>query len=412
MKFHPLSLILPLCICVLMQAQTQSPLAQKRLNAELLASDGQANSTLGASVAVSGDVVAVATQKPNAPVYLFSRLSKGIVNQMATLSASDGALLYSVAVGDNGSLVVAGAINETVGKNADQGAVYVFEEPQEGWTGNITETAKLTASDGGANHFLGTSVSTTNGIIVAGAYLGGDQGQGEAYVYVKPQSGWANGTETAQLKASNGQTGDWFGNSVSIEGPRVVVGAPLEGATAGMAYVFQEPRGGWKGMTETAQLTHGGSAELGASVAVLGGKPSTVVVGAPETAPRGAAFVYIEPTGGWVSTNTPTATLTETQSTCKCLGFPVAIDAQMIALGDSCVTYGHNGSVTGDTDVFLTPTGGWKNSNAGVVIRPKGGNRSYIPAVGKNRVIIGAEFTNVGGNQKQGAAFIFTVPAQ
>jgi hypothetical protein len=113
-------------------------------------------------------------------------------------------------------------------------------------------------------------------------------------------------------------------------------------------------------MTETAQLTHMGSAEeLGASVAVLGGKPSTVVVGAPSATPHGAAYVYVEPAGGWVSTNTPTAVLTESHSTSKCLGLPVAIGPQMIALGDECVTYGPNGTVMGDTDVFLTPQGGW-----------------------------------------------------
>jgi len=29
----------------------------------------------------------------------------------------------------------------------------------------------------------------TNGVVVAGAYKGGDKGQGEAYVYVKPAGG-------------------------------------------------------------------------------------------------------------------------------------------------------------------------------------------------------------------------------
>ena len=58
MKFNPWLLSLILCACL--PAQTQSPSAQKRLDAELLASDGQANAEFGASVAVDGNIVAVA----------------------------------------------------------------------------------------------------------------------------------------------------------------------------------------------------------------------------------------------------------------------------------------------------------------------------------------------------------------
>ena len=410
MKYHAWFLALTFSICSF--AQTQTPTAQKRLDATLLASDGHAGSSFGATVAVNGNIVAVGTALPNSPVYLFHRLSKGTVNQIATLSASDGALLFSVAVGDNGSLVVAGAINETIGNNPDQGAVYVFVEPQGGWTGNINETAKLTASDGGANNFLGSSVSTTNGVIVAGAYGFGNS-QGKAYVYLEPQGGWTNGTETAQLKASNGQKGDSFGSSVSIEGPNVLVGAPLEGETEGMAYVFREPRGGWKSMTETAQLTHGGGSGdfLGASVAVLGGKTSTALVGAPQASPRGAGYVFVEPRGGWVSTDTPTAILTAPKSPTsphQCLGLGAAIEPEMIVLGDQCETYGHNGSELGDTYAYLTPKSGWHTYEGGIAIRPKAANYAYIPAVGENRVIVGAW----GTNQAQGAAFIYTVPAK
>ena len=257
MRFEPW--ILSLILCASFSTQAQSPGAQKRLDAELLASDGKANAGFGASVAVGGDIVAVTAGTKLGSAYLFSRLSKGTVTEIAKLSASDGAGLFGVAVGENGRLVVAGAPTETIGHNANQGAVYVFLEPEGGWTGNVTEAAKLTAADGGANDELGVSVSTTNGVIVAGAYRGGGQGQGEAYVYVEPKGGWANGTETARLKASNGQTGDAFGGSVAVYGPRVVVGADGVNDDEGIAYVFQEPVGGWKNMTETAQLSHPGT---------------------------------------------------------------------------------------------------------------------------------------------------------
>jgi len=419
MKFHSWFLALTLCTSGLVQAQIQKPTALKRLDAVLLASNGKSEGTLGTSVAVSGNVVAVATAQPNFPVYLFSRLAKGTTHEIATVSASDGALLYSVAVGNNGRLVVAGAINETIGNHPGAGAVYVFVEPAGGWTGNTTETAKLSASDAGTTNYdnLGASLATTNGVIVAGApqFDGVINGPGEAYVFVEPKGGWVNGTETARLKASDGQLGDVFGGAIAVVGPRVVVGAPHHDAN-GAAYVFQEPRGGWKTMTETAELANAGSREgLGDSVALLGGNPSTVAVGAPGATPRGAVYIYVEPAGGWVNTSTPTATITSPKSLTsphQCLGVYLAIGPQLLAVGDNCEIYGHNGSSIGDTYVYLTPEGGWHDYEGGIAIRPKGAMYASIPAVAGNRVIIGAPDTTVGNNSYEGEVLIYTVPVQ
>ena len=405
MKFNPWVLSLILCACF--PAQAQSPAAQKRLDAELLASDGQANDGFGAWVAVDGSIVAATNGLNPGPVYLFSRLARGTTTEIAKLSASDGTpLLQGLAVGENGRLVVAGAINETINNNPNQGAVYVFVEPEGGWSGNITETAKLTASDGSPDAFLGISVSTTNGVVVAGA---DGNGPGEAYVYVEPPGGWASGTETARLTASNGQTGDGFGASVSVFGPRIVVGADTVNDGEGAAYVFQEPVGGWKTMTETAQLTHSGTGEFfGGSVAVSG---KTVVIGAKFAPHGGAAYIYIQPANGWVTTETPNATLTEANS--GCLGDNVAIESGMIAAGDQCIAWGRGKNQTkGDAIVYLEPSGGWQNSSGGIVIRPFRSRQSNAVAVGENRVIIGTDMTNVGNNQGQGAAFIYTVPAR
>ena len=44
-------------------------------------------------------------------------------------------------------------------------------------------------------------------------------------MFTEPGSGWANMTQTAKLTASDGAAGDLFGYSVSISGNTVVVGA-------------------------------------------------------------------------------------------------------------------------------------------------------------------------------------------
>ena len=56
-------------------------------------------------------------------------------------------------------------------------------------------------------------------------------------------------TQTAKLIASDGASGDFFGNSVSINGSTMVIGASGDdiGANSGQgsAYVFEKPDGGW-----------------------------------------------------------------------------------------------------------------------------------------------------------------------
>ena len=70
------------------------------------------------------------------------------------------------------------------------------------------------------------------------ASLGGQSGQGAAYTYTEPEGGWINATETTKLTASDGEAGDNFGDSVSIDGSTLVVGAEGADSSQGAAYTF------------------------------------------------------------------------------------------------------------------------------------------------------------------------------
>ena len=124
----------------------------------------------------------------------------------------------------------------------------MFVKPASGWA-DATDTAKLTASDIVSGENFGFSVAISGGTVVVGApdvTVGGNLDQGAAYVFVRPRSGWADGTQTAKLAASGGTAFDLLGTSVAIDGDTVVVGAP--GATVdanlfqGAAYVFSRPQ--------------------------------------------------------------------------------------------------------------------------------------------------------------------------
>lgn len=89
----------------------------------------------------------------------------------------------------------------------------------------INESAKLLASDGAVNDLFGRSVAMAGDMVVAGA-PGDDSFKGSAYVFMKPVGGWTGPlTERAKLLASDGTEGDLFGVSLAIMGDIVVVGA-------------------------------------------------------------------------------------------------------------------------------------------------------------------------------------------
>ena len=59
----------------------------------------------------------------------------------------------------------------------------------------MTQTAKLTASDGAASDCFGSSVAISGDTVVVGAILmtlAQTSNQGSAYVFVKPAGGWAD----------------------------------------------------------------------------------------------------------------------------------------------------------------------------------------------------------------------------
>lgn len=158
--------------------------------------------------------------------------------QLAQLTASDGQPLdgFGGSVSISGDTIVAGSFSA--------GAAYVFVKPQNGWT-DMTQVAKLTASDGDSQDQFGLSVSISGNTIVVGApcaTVNGNSCQGAAYVFVRPLSGWTNMTETAKLTASDGQAADQLGVG-AINGNTIALRAPnktIRGITlAGEVYVYQ-----------------------------------------------------------------------------------------------------------------------------------------------------------------------------
>jgi len=390
--------------------------------AKLTVTDGAQGDCLGHSVAISGDTVVVGAPgygPSTGAAYVFEKPVGGWATgtETAKLTASDGTMnaSFGSCIGIDGDTVVVGA----VGDASTKGAAYVFERPADGWTTG-TETAKLTASDGVADDQFGRSVSISGGSVIIGASrddVGTNSNQGSAYVFEKPASGWETGTETAKLTASDGEANDYFGFSAAISGDTVVIGAHCDNigsnSDQGSAYVFEKPAGGWAMGTETAKLTASdGEASdwFGGSVAISG---DTVVAGAygddvDTNSNQGSAYVFVKPAGGW-TTGTETAQLTASDGEVSdWFGRSVATCGDTVIVG----AWGDD-STKGSAYVFEKSVGGWTpRTETAQLTADDGAQQDYFGlsvAIGGGVVVAGAYGDDVTSNRDQGSVYVFAL---
>lgn len=224
--------------------------------------------------------------------YIFEKPDGGWTDMTETVklvgSDTEGNDEFGKSVSVSGDTAVIGAHYDTTGSADLSGSAYVFRKEVPGWT----QAAKLTALDPSEHDRFGLSVAIDGDVVVAGAWADDDGGTqtGSAYVFDRPSGGWTDMTQTAKLTASDAEAGDHFGWSVAVDGDHVIVGAPAhlwDGSGFGSAYVYERPDGGWADSTETARFTasdHVQDDEYGSSVAVSGFR---TVVGAPFHATAG-----------------------------------------------------------------------------------------------------------------------------
>ena len=189
----------------------------------------------------------------------------------------------SVAIENNTAVI--GAYVDNDGK----GAAYIFEREAELWK----LSGKLEAQDedgGDSADFFGYSVDISGNTIVVGTPQDDENAgsAGAAYVFVRNGNTW-NLSPVAKLKAFDSDgiyTGDKFGESVSIHGDTIVIGARFDdengGNLAGAAYVFTRNGNQWN-LTPDVKLVavdQGGSYfnyQFGNSVSIYG---NSIIVGA------------------------------------------------------------------------------------------------------------------------------------
>lgn len=207
--------------------------------------NGAAANDMLASVAIQGSnlVLGSAFRSGGGAVYLFAN-SGNTWSQVGGAVASPDAQAgqnfgYSVAI--NNSTLFVGSPNYALSADSNAGAVYIFSIGASG----LTYKQTLTLGAGSANKGFGTSIAASGNNLAVGApqaltkeYLGSGevdiyQSNGTSYVFTKKV------TTSSALAA-----GSKFGASVAINGPKLIVGAPLtqvgNNLSQGTVYYFAD----------------------------------------------------------------------------------------------------------------------------------------------------------------------------
>jgi len=387
--------------------------------AKLTASDGGANYVFGTSVAIDGDTAVVGAPGfgvGTEGVYVFVKSGPSwlTATQTAKLTADNvsDSQAFAKSVAISGDTIVASYDKF----NSYQGVVYVFEKPGGGWI-TATQTAQLTASNGGANHSFGYSLDIDGDTIVVGAtgvssVVNGANYAGAVYVFEKPGANWTDSTESEILvQRDTPLANDYLGRGVAISGDVIVASAPNALDTADRrAFVWQKPGASWD--TGGSYLTADATLLLAGTGTTIGDRYAldidgdTIVFGDKTTSSE-AVYVFEKPGGGWSGDISHAAQLTTDGDVPGGeFGGAVAIAGNIIAVSSP------SDSAGGTVFVFNKPAGGWITATthtAEVYPSDLAGGDQFGASVdiSGSTLLVGAKSATIGGNSQQGAAYIF-----
>ncbi len=385
---------------------------------------GGIGDSFGGVVSAGGNSVAIGALESDdhgldfGAVYLFSeptegwKYTPGPKNYTAKLLSPDSDMggLFGVSVSAIDSAIAVGAPDLL--KDSSEGTAYVFARSSGNWLSDV-DTVQLTPPDEDESHGFGWSVSMTlDTVAVAAPRFYDDSRQGAAYLYTKPDGGWASASEAAKLTPPPGEDGKFFGSSVSVNAGTAVVGAvgDQDEGDPGSAYLFMRANGGpWRSTSHGIKLgspDEEDSSLFGWSVAITG---DTLVVGMPSEEGPGAAYLYTKPRDGWAFVADPVKLTSPGATPVDMFGASVAISGDTVVIGAAGF-----GSVPlhGAAYVFTKPADGWASTSDAAKLMPEFGESGdwfgWSVAVRGDTVVVGAQ--NNSTAPATNAAYLFSRP--
>lgn len=317
---------------------------------------------------------------------------------------------WSVALSSDGNTALVGAYVKTVNGNAVQGAAFVFTRAGSVWS----QQQQLTAGDGAANDWFGSSValSADGNTALVGAYhkqINGHAQQGAAYIFRRTGTSWS---QQQQLTAGDGASNDNFSWSVALssDGNTALVGAYIKqvngNGAQGAAYVFTLSGATW---SQQQELTTGDGAandNFGSSVA-LSSDGNTALVGAGNkmigtNSSQGAVYAFTRSGATWSQQQKLTA---DNGATENYFGNAMALsrDGNTVLIGSPGAN-GYQGAVYAFTRSGATWSQRQELTTGDGASGDLFGNSMALSS-DSNTALIGAYYKNNG----QGAAYVFTL---
>ena len=369
----------------------------------------------GNAVAISDNTMVVGarfdgttvSQAGAAYVYV---LSGGTWTQQAVLLANDGAVAdkfgYSVAISEN--TIVVGAYNDD-SPLSNGGSAYVFVRSGATWT----QQQKLTAGDGTADDEFGNAVGINGETIAVGAHfadLPNNSEAGSVYIYRRTGTNWAQNQKLIPTAAVI--LGDHFGESVSLSGSKIVIGAAGDDTpftAAGAVYVFADNGGGYVQQQKLTIASGANGDSFGNSVAVEG---NTLIGGALQYTPIvgqpafGAAYIYEFNGSTWVSQGRIVAS---DGASVDRFGYSVAVSNNVIAVGAREDDTTAGGPDAGSTYIFTRSDTTWTQVQKIAPTDTFNGDRFGVSvALSFGNLVVGAAEKALTSPNGQGAVYYFT----
>jgi len=269
---------------------------------KILSLDGRPGDRFGGSLSLDGDRVAVGAYgddfngSSSGSAYIFERDAGGSWSQVAKILPLDGRPGddFGEAVSlDGDRLAVGAAGNDDNGSGS--GSAYIFERNADGIWSPVTKILPL---DGQAGDDFGEAVSLDDDRLAVGAQDDDDNGSdsGSAYIFERNEDG--NWPPVTKILPLDGQASDAFGDSVSLDGDRLAVGAFFgnadNGLDSGSAYIFERnPDGSWSQVSEIFPLDGQVSDFFGDSVSLDGDRLAVGASGDADNGPdTGSAYIF------------------------------------------------------------------------------------------------------------------------
>ncbi|HAS43743.1 MAG TPA: hypothetical protein DCS93_24895 [Microscillaceae bacterium] len=396
-------------LCCLVILGTLQAKAQWTQVSKILASDGQSSDEFGRSVSISGNYAIVGAFKEDTggygagAAYIYNYNGTNWVQEAKILASDaeeDDTFGYSVSI--SGDYAIVGAYEEETGGNK-AGAAYIFKRNGTTWT----QEAKIQASDKQAYDYFGFSVAIDGDCVVVGAIQEDTGGSdvGAAYIFKRNGTTW---TQEAKIQASDKQKNDNFGESVSISGDYVIVGADKEdtgGNKAGAAYIFKRDGIAWTQETKIQANDKEAFDSFGNSVSLSG---DYAIVGASGEGTTGAAYIFKRDGTTWTQEAKIQSNDIEAFDR---FGSAVSISGDYAIVGATLEDTG--GSNAGAGYIFKRDGITW-TQEAKIQANDRQGNDNFgsSVAISGDYVIIGADGEDAKGSGA-GASYIFSLlPAE